>query len=134
MKWQLFIPQIERENNVNRLWYKYSNSWSIVFQFDSKPLIIEGDGDGQVNKRSLWGCRQWENTPAQAGHAIHYKEFSDVNHLKILYSSDTINYILNIVTCDSEQNIFSKFFSFDWFYVELLIVYISYLLIRTLLK
>lgn len=81
--------------------------------FDAKPLIIEGDGDGQVNKRSLWGCRQWENTPAQAGHAIYYKEFRDVNHLKILYSSDTINYILNIVTCDSDQNIFSKLFSFD---------------------
>ncbi|XP_055295032.1 phospholipase A2 group XV-like [Sitodiplosis mosellana] len=69
--------------------------------FNSKPVILDGDGDGQVNRRSLWGCRHWENTPAQAGHAVYFKEFKDVNHLKILYNSESINYILKIVTCDA---------------------------------
>lgn len=73
-------------------------------EFNPKPIIISGDGDGQVNLRSLLGCRLWENTPAQAGYPIYLKEFKDVNHLGLLYNDDTINYILRAISCDENYS------------------------------
>lgn len=73
-------------------------------EFNSKPEFIYGNGDGQVNKRSLLACKQWENTKDQAGHKIYYKEFNYINHLEILYHSGTIKYILKTINCNENYS------------------------------
>lgn len=79
---------------------KHSVLCSLDFgkQFNPKPSIIKGNGDGVVNERSLIGCKYWENTPAQENHKIYQVKFADAEHIAILGESAPINYILSKLT------------------------------------
>lgn len=60
---------------------------------DSQPNVIYGDGDGTVNLRSLLGYQRWVN---KQNEKIFFKELKGVDHLAILKSQDTIDYIMNL--------------------------------------
>lgn len=80
----------------NWLQYSYKTISSLDFgtEFNSDPTIIEGDGDGTVNKRSLMGCRYWKNA---TNRLIHVREFPGIDHMQILDHSEIIDYVLNAV-------------------------------------
>lgn len=65
--------------------------------FNPNPDINYGNGDGEINYRSLVGCTKWENTPEQGNHKIHQKDFPGLNHVNILDNPATLNYILEQV-------------------------------------
>lgn len=67
-------------------------------EYNAKPILIKGNGDGVVNERSLRGYKYWENTPAQRNHRIYSKEFEGIDHLSILHSAGPINYIIATLT------------------------------------
>lgn len=66
--------------------------------FNSKPMLVKGDGDGTVNRRSLIGCEHWRNTPGQGNHGIYQQEFPGVEHYNMLSDAGPINYILDRLT------------------------------------
>lgn len=64
-------------------------------EFNQNPTITEGDGDGQVNRRSLIGCMHWKN---DKNHRIYVQEFSDGDHIGILGHSAVKDYILKTIS------------------------------------
>ena len=72
----------------------YIHSLDFGTEFNSDPTIIEGDGDGTVNKRSLMGCRYWRNS---TNRLIYVREFPGIDHMGILDHSEVIDYVLNAV-------------------------------------
>lgn len=66
--------------------------------YNPVPVLIKGNGDGTVNRRSLIGCGYWADTAAQANHKIYQQEFPGVEHYNMLSNSAPINYILNKLT------------------------------------
>lgn len=62
---------------------------------DTQPTVFYGDGDGTVNLRSLHGFKHWIGKQKQP---IYNKEISGAEHLAILKSPDTIEYILQLLT------------------------------------
>lgn len=72
--------------------YVYSLHFGI--QFNSDPIIVEGNGDGTVNTRSLMGCRYWRNATKRS---IYVREFPGIDHMGILDHSEVIDYVLNAV-------------------------------------
>lgn len=66
--------------------------------YNPNPVLIKGNGDGTVNRRSLIGCGYWENTAAQGNHKIYQQEFPGVEHYNMLSNSGPINYIINKLT------------------------------------
>ncbi|XP_043467328.1 phospholipase A2 group XV-like isoform X1 [Leptopilina heterotoma] len=73
---------------VERLYYKPGTS------IDGYPELINGDGDGTVNLRSLNACLLWQKKQIQK---IYHKEFVGVNHMDILKHIDVLNYIKSIL-------------------------------------
>ncbi|XP_066249695.1 lysosomal phospholipase A and acyltransferase-like isoform X2 [Euwallacea similis] len=78
-------------DTVERLYYK-PGTW-----LDGTPTLINGDGDGTVNIRSLEGCRQWQTLQKQK---IFYQSFPKVDHLAILHSNLTLQYVSGLVHSD----------------------------------
>lgn len=70
--------------------------------YNPTPILVKGDGDGTVNKRSLLGCGYWENTPAQGNHKIHQQSYKGVEHYNLLNNPNAINYILSKLTGDRD--------------------------------
>ena len=62
--------------------------------YDDQPDVTYGDGDGTVNKRSLYGCLKWKGNQRQK---IYHQEFKGVDHMSILGSQDILNYIEKVV-------------------------------------
>lgn len=60
--------------------------------------MINGDGDGTVNRRSLKACEHWKNVPAQGNHGIYEQEFPGIEHYNMLSDAGPINYILDKLT------------------------------------
>lgn len=67
-------------------------------EYNPKPILIKGNGDGVVNERSLIGCEYWKKASAQRNHKIYEKVFPGIDHLRILHSAGPINYIVAILT------------------------------------
>ncbi|XP_066153500.1 lysosomal phospholipase A and acyltransferase-like isoform X2 [Euwallacea fornicatus] len=78
-------------DTVERLYYK-PGTW-----LDGTPTLINGDGDGTVNTRSLEGCRYWLTLQKQK---IFYQSFPKVDHLAILHSNLTLQYVSSLVHSD----------------------------------
>lgn len=74
------------------------NSLHFGASFDTLPLIIEANGDGTVNERSLVACERWKKAPEQKNHKVYQREFSKVDHTGMLSNSAIINYILSKLT------------------------------------
>lgn len=61
---------------------------------DSQPYVKTGDGDGSVNDVSLNGCELWRNSAHKFDHHVVKK---DGEHLKILASSDFLDYMAEVL-------------------------------------
>ena len=71
--------------------FKYSNkTW-----YSEQPEVINSDGDGTVNLRSLHGCLRWKTQQKQL---IHHQTFKGVDHMAILSRDPVVNYIKNVIT------------------------------------
>jgi lysophospholipase III len=81
----LHIPQ----SHLNfSLYYRKSSD------FSTSPDLINGDGDGTVNLRSLEACMHW-TTHQDAN--ITTRAIPSVDHMSILSNHDAINYILGVL-------------------------------------
>ncbi|KAB0798285.1 hypothetical protein PPYR_09278 [Photinus pyralis] len=73
---------------VEKLYYK-PGAW-----LDGYPVLINGDGDGTVNRRSLEGCMLWQRMQKQPVHVVPMR---NVDHMQILNSGSVISYITNLM-------------------------------------
>ncbi|RZC35361.1 uncharacterized protein BDFB_006944 [Asbolus verrucosus] len=73
---------------VERLYYK-PGTW-----LDGYPVLINGDGDGTVNRRSLEGCLHWSRLQKQK---VYYKQLPNVDHMQILRDQATLDYINDLI-------------------------------------
>ena len=78
-----------KEKTIESLVYK-PNSFP-----DDAPIVNWGDGDGTVNKRSLYGCVNWQKQ--KRPQKVYHKEIENVDHLGILSNVEAIKYILKVV-------------------------------------
>lgn len=83
----LFGSNIKTPENIN--FGPYLNAWT---------KINNGNGDGEVNYRSLIGCEYWKNDADHGQHKIYQQEFPGVDHINILDNPHTMNYILKNLT------------------------------------
>lgn len=75
-------------NTVEVLEYKSAD-------LSSSPKLLNGDGDGTVNIRSLQGCARWRTEQEKP---ITTLEIPGGEHMKILSSDATIENILSVLT------------------------------------
>lgn len=73
---------------VEKLYYK-PGTW-----LDGKPTLINGDGDGTVNRRSLEGCLRWQSQQKQK---VYARPLPKVDHMAILSNINVLQYIQNLV-------------------------------------
>lgn len=78
-------------NTQGALVYSSDKVW-----FDHTPSVVNDDGDGTVNLRSLHGCLRWSGKQSEP---VHHREFTGASaeHLEILKNPDVLAYIMNIV-------------------------------------
>lgn len=65
---------------------------------NSKLTLINGDGDGTVNARSLQACTRWIGMREQLRKNISTLSVPGVDHLGILRDSRVVEYILGVLT------------------------------------
>lgn len=75
-------------DTVEKLYYK-PGTW-----LDGYPTLINGDGDGTVNRRSLEGCIRWQSMQKQP---VHFLALPKVDHMTILRHNTVLRYISNLV-------------------------------------
>lgn len=75
----------------SRLYYK-PGTW-----LDGNPTLVYGDGDATVNRRSLEGCHHWRTLQKQK---VFYEALPNVDHLAILRSNLTLQYVAELVQTD----------------------------------
>lgn len=71
-------------------------------EFNAYPTIIEGAGDGQVNKKSLIGCMYWKDNNNRK---IYVQDFSDEDHIGILGHTGAKEYILRATGIFDSNNL-----------------------------
>lgn len=59
--------------------------------------MVYGDGDVTVNRRSLEGCHHWRTLQKQK---VFYEALPSVDHLAILHSNLTLQYVAGLVRSD----------------------------------
>ena len=57
--------------------------------YDNEPVLLNGEGDGTVNLRSLEACKQWKNVKTFA--------IPKTDHLGILHDQRTLQYIHDVL-------------------------------------
>lgn len=72
-------------DTVEQLYYK-PGTW-----LDGYPKLLNGDGDGTVNLRSLLGCSYWKQSQSIATQAL-----PGVDHMTILKHPTVLSYIVNL--------------------------------------
>ncbi|KAJ8918232.1 hypothetical protein NQ315_014102 [Exocentrus adspersus] len=75
-------------STVEKLYYK-PGTW-----LDGYPVLLYGDGDGTVNRRSLEGCQHWQSMQKQK---VYIKQLPGVDHLQILHDKSTLLYISSLI-------------------------------------
>uniref|UniRef100_A0A1B0D3I7 Uncharacterized protein n=1 Tax=Phlebotomus papatasi TaxID=29031 RepID=A0A1B0D3I7_PHLPP len=75
-------------STVEKLYYRKSKG------LDGTPELINGDGDGTVNLRSLQACTQWRDLQKPK---IYTMELPGVDHMAILSDSRVIKYIMDLL-------------------------------------
>ncbi|XP_017778918.1 PREDICTED: group XV phospholipase A2-like [Nicrophorus vespilloides] len=75
-------------DTVEKLYYK-PGTW-----LDGNPTLVNGDGDGTVNRRSLEGCTHWTKLQQQK---VFATALSKVDHMAILNHNSVLSYIRNLV-------------------------------------
>ena len=69
--------------------------------YDQQPAVINGDGDGTVNMRSLHGCLLWNNT---AQHKFVHREYQGAEHMKLLGTLEVIEYVVDVVAQEVKKS------------------------------
>lgn len=59
--------------------------------------MVNGDGDGTVNKRSLEACKYWKTKQKQP---IYMGEFSGTDHMSILANLNVLDNIVKVLVHD----------------------------------
>lgn len=59
------------------------------------PTLINGDGDGTVNARSLRACSYWNGMKQQLGKNVTMLELPKVDHMTVLSDGRVVKYILD---------------------------------------
>lgn len=67
---------------------------------DGLPTLINGDGDGTVNIRSLSACSVWKTMQDKPVVPI---EIAGVDHMTVLKHPDILNYIHKILKADENE-------------------------------
>lgn len=62
---------------------------------DGSPTLINGDGDGTVNLRSLEACKFWKDKQSQR---VYSQKFPNAEHMLILSNPNVLSYITQLVT------------------------------------
>lgn len=78
-------------NTVEKLDYKKSAN------LNGTPTLINGDGDGTVNARSLRACSQWIGMQGQNNKNVSVMELPKVDHMTVLSDDRIIKYIIDIL-------------------------------------
>lgn len=60
--------------------------------------MLNGDGDGTVNARSLQGCRHWKDMKQQNKKNVTCVDLPGIDHMTILSSAKVIKYILDVLS------------------------------------
>lgn len=61
---------------------------------DGSPTLVNGDGDGTVNIRSLQGCQHWKKIQKRN---VYDKGFAGVDHMGILSDKRMLDYISQLI-------------------------------------
>lgn len=70
-----------------------TESFEFGMRFNSTPIIHQGNGDGEVNYRSLIGCEYWMNDTDQGNHKIYQQDFPGVDQVNTLDNPGPMKYI-----------------------------------------
>lgn len=69
--------------------------WGASQRFpDDYPSVVNGDGDGTVNTRSLRGCLRFR---ALQNQTVHHVTYGGVDHLHMLRNQDVIAYVVDFL-------------------------------------
>lgn len=85
--------------------YGYNVPTALQFHYtegefpDTEPDVVNGNGDGTVNLKSLLACKQWVG---QMPYNLTVKGYSDVEHVQTIKDADVIADIDNIV-CNMKE-------------------------------
>jgi len=63
--------------------------------YDEAPVVISGDGDGTVNRRSAEGCLRWVGNQEQP---VQHTIFKQTTHMSILSDEAPLQYIREVIT------------------------------------
>jgi lysophospholipase-3 len=61
---------------------------------DNQPDVINGNGDGTVNQRSLYACLRWEKQQKQK---VFHQEYTGIDHMMILNDQFVLDYITSYI-------------------------------------
>ena len=67
---------------------KAASNW-----MDTQPILVNGDGDGTVNLRSLMACDRWQEQKWK----VTFQRFNNTNHVGMLGSPKVIDAINQII-------------------------------------
>ncbi|XP_055638226.1 phospholipase A2 group XV-like [Toxorhynchites rutilus septentrionalis] len=67
------------------------------YDLTGKPTLVNGDGDGTVNKRSLEACKHWS---AKQKQPIFVQEFQGTDHMAILANLNVLDSIVKVLVHD----------------------------------
>ena len=70
---------------------KYTDELS----FPLNPTLVDGDGDGTVNKISASVCLKWSKS--SRNNAFSYQEFDGIKHVDMAKHKDVVRFIVNEV-------------------------------------
>jgi len=87
---ETLVQNVTGEENLKTGWWPWP----------SDPTLVQGDGDGTVNIRSLKGCLRWTD---QQNAPVHHHVFEGVNHLDMLRTEEPTTAIANIVASLNKQ-------------------------------
>lgn len=62
---------------------------------NGSPTLLNGDGDGTVNARSLRACSYWDGMKQQLGKNVTLLELPKIDHMTILSDVRVVKYILD---------------------------------------
>lgn len=74
-----------------------SLNYDKTYDLSGKPTLVNGDGDGTVNKRSLEACRHWSSQQKQP---VYLREFPGVDHMAILADLSVLDTIVKVLLYD----------------------------------
>ena len=62
---------------------------------NGSPQVINGDGDGTVNIRSLEYCQYWKGRQKQD---VTYQKFNKVEHMQTVSNENVVTQVIQIIT------------------------------------